>query len=678
MDAPYQTPYRTAAPQLDWTAGNEPRSTAFDDVYYHREQGLAEARQVFLQGNRLAERFAALARGASFHIGETGFGTGLNFLACWQLWHRTAPADCRLVYVSVERYPLNRDQLARALRPWQPLGELADTLLAHYPPLVPGWHRLQLDAGQVTLQLLFDDAAQGLQQLVEGDVAALSAAHSAKFDAWFLDGFAPSRNPAMWTDDLYATLARLSRPGTSLASFTVAGHVRRGLQAQGFAVQRAPGFGDKRASLQAHFEGQPPPGADPESARYGWAAAPRPAHDRREVAVVGGGLAGTACAQAMARRGWRVSLLEQHEALAREASGNRQGVLFTRLSPKSGELPRFALASYLYALDHYRQLPLGVGEAAACGVLQLAHNETERALLAALAPLLAGHQDWAEVVDADRASALAGVPVDAPALWFPRAGWLAPPAVCRAQADPPSINLALGEAVDSLRREGRDWLLLAADGRLLCRTPVVVLANAGAAARLLPDLALPLQAIRGQISIARCTTASAGIKAVLCHEGYLTPASDGLHSLGATFDRRDRDPAVREDDHQRNLSSLFAALPALRETGWNPASCQGQVGFRCATPDYLPVVGPAPDMPLLARRFASLARNARQPINAIAPCLEGLYLSVGHGSRGLTSTPLAAELLAAQICGEPRPLPFDLVRALSPARFAIRALKRRG
>lgn len=220
---------------LLWKDG-QPWSARFDDRYFSADSGIDETRHVFLQGNRLAERFAALADRQRFCIGETGFGTGLNFLCAWQLFEQAAPAGAALTFHGVEAHPLDTGTLRTALALWPSLQAQAQALCAAWPGEAPGRHRL--DFGRVQLQLDLDDVAAALPRW---------AAHS--IDAWFLDGFAPATNPAMWSEPVLAEVARTARPGATLATYTSAGWVRRGLQRAGFQVRRVPGFGSKREML---------------------------------------------------------------------------------------------------------------------------------------------------------------------------------------------------------------------------------------------------------------------------------------------------------------------------------------------------------------------------------------------------------------------------------------------
>jgi tRNA 5-methylaminomethyl-2-thiouridine biosynthesis bifunctional protein len=231
-----------------WIDG-EPFSPRFGDRYYAAGDGLAETEHVFLRGNRLAERFAALPADGRFTIGETGFGTGLNLLAAWRLFDRAAAPGATLRYHSVERWPLRATDLARAHARWPQLRPWAQALRAAWPELwpqagsrcaarpapAPTAGHAELAGGRVRLRLVVGDAAAALQQF-----------DAASVDAWFLDGFAPAKNPAMWSAEVAAALARASPPGATLATYTAAGWVRRHLQQAGFEVRREPGFGRKR------------------------------------------------------------------------------------------------------------------------------------------------------------------------------------------------------------------------------------------------------------------------------------------------------------------------------------------------------------------------------------------------------------------------------------------------
>ena len=641
---------------LDWDEQGQPLSSTFGDVYFSRASGLDETRHVFLQHNQLAERFAALPADGQFCIGETGFGTGLNFLCAWQLFEQCAPAGARLHFVSVERYPLTPDDLARALALWPELARYSAELQQQYRAIHPGFQRLLLDGGRVVLTLMI------------GDVLECLPALDARIDAWFLDGFAPSKNPQMWTPELFAEMARLSSPAATLATFTSAGFVRRGLIAAGFAMQRVPGFGHKREMLAGHYEGPAAPANAP------WYARPKVPAQRRAL-VLGGGLAGCAAAGSLAWRGWQVELIERREALAEETSGNPQGVLYLKLSAHQTALSRYILAGYGYTRRLLQALPDGQWQA--CGVLQLAHEEREVQRQAKLAE--AFPSDLLQPLSREEAEARAGIALPAGGLFYPDAGWAHPPALCRQLAGHPNIRLRLGRTVTRIAREDGLWQLWDGD-RLIDSAPVLILAGSAEVNALLGKAALPLKRIRGQITRLPATPASRALHSVVCAEGYVAPAMGDEHTLGASFrfDAEDLEPSIEE--HRENLELLREISPALAEAlavdPLDPAQLQGRAGFRCTSPDYLPIVGPLADPAAFAEAYQVLTRDARQQPDTPCPWLDGLYVSTAHGSRGLISAPLAGELLAAWLDGEPLPVPRDVAEACHPNRFALRRLIR--
>ncbi|TKD29811.1 bifunctional tRNA (5-methylaminomethyl-2-thiouridine)(34)-methyltransferase MnmD/FAD-dependent 5-carboxymethylaminomethyl-2-thiouridine(34) oxidoreductase MnmC [Azotobacter chroococcum] len=644
--------------QLDWDEHGQPLSRGFGDVYFSRASGLEETRYVFLAHNALPLRFAALPAGGRLSVGETGFGTGLNFLCAWQLFERTAPADARLHFVSVEKYPLTRADLQKALALWPELAPWADALLAQYVAVHPGFQRFVFADGRVVLTLLVGDVLERLPEL------------DARIDAWFLDGFAPAKNPEMWTPALFAELARLSTPGASLATFTSAGFVRRGLNAAGFAMQRVKGFGQKREMLAGHFEGTPQAAAKPWFARP-----PRPAGPR-EALVIGAGLAGCAAAASLARRGWQVTLLERRAAVAEETSGNPQGVLYLKLSAHGTALSRLILAGFGFTRRLLQRLEPG-RDWSPCGVLQLAFDAREAARQAELAATFPA--DLLHGLGRAEAEELAGVALDSGGLFYPEAGWVHPPALCAHLAAPPNIRLLPHREVLDLHREDGQWCARAGE-TLLARAPVAVLAGGAEIARFPEAAGLPLKRIRGQISRLPATAASRDLQTVLCAEGYVAPPRDGEHTLGASFRFDSTELELTAKEHAENLQLLREISTDLAERlqadRLDPAALDGRAGFRCTSPDYLPIAGPLADAAAFAEAYAVLGKDARQVPQHPCPWLDGLYVSSGHGSRGLLSAPLAGELLAAWLDDEPLPVPRAVAEACHPNRFGLRRLIR--
>ncbi len=649
--------------QLDWDDQGRPHSRVFDDVYFSDQSGLEETRYVFLEQNRLQERFAALADGGRLVIGETGFGTGLNFLCAWQLFEQHAVAGARLHFVSVEKYPLSHTDLQRALTLWPELKPFADQLLAHYIAIHQGFQRLVLDNGRVTLTLLIGDALEQLPQL------------DAQIDAWFLDGFAPAKNPDMWTAELFAELARLAAPGSTISTFTSTGWVRRLINAAGFKMKRTPGIGHKWEILRGEFLGwpadtPPPPVIKP------WFARPAPLAGERRALVIGGGLAGCATAASLAARGWQVSVLERHAGLAQEASGNPQGVLYLKLSAHGTALSQMIVSGFGHTRRLLEHLQRGV-DWDGCGVLQLGFNAKEAERQAQLAQAFA--PGLLHLLDQAQAEAQAGVALEHGGLFFPEGGWVHPPALCEWQARQPGIVVLTHRDVLELRKADGAWQAWDGDS-LLASAPVVVLAGAAEVKRFAPSAELPLKRIRGQITRLPQTEASQALATVVCAEGYMAPARLGEHTLGASFDFKNDDLTPTAAEHAGNLAMLQEISPDLAQRlgagQLAPEHLEGRAAFRCTSPDYLPIVGPLADPQQFSEAYGVLSKDARQVPDTPCPWLDGLYVNSGHGSRGLITAPLSGELLAAWLDNEPLPLPRSVAEACHPNRFAVRGLIR--
>lgn len=650
--------------EIDWDEQGQPLSRAFDDVYFSRASGLEETRYVFLANNQLAERFAALPAHASFCIGETGFGTGLNFLCAWQLFEQTAPADARLHFVSVEKYPLNHADLLRALALWPELAPWNQALLEQYQAIHNGFQRLVFAGGRVVLTLLIGDVLEQFPTL------------DTQINAWFLDGFSPAKNPAMWTPELFAELARLSAPDATLATFTCAGFVRRGLNEAGFKMAKVKGFGHKREMLAGYFSGST---NEQRTWRAPWyARPPQLTPSTRHAIVIGAGIAGCATAASLAARGWRVTVLERRAEAATEASGNPQGVLYLKLSAHHTPLSSLVLAGFGYT-RRLLSRALHSDAWSACGVLQLAFNDKEAVRQAQL--LEAFSSSLLEKVSAETASEKAGISLEKGGLWYQESGWVHPPALCRALLNHPNIELKTHhDALRLVREEDERWAVFGTEN-CLARAPIVALCNANDVQQFNEAAHLPLKRIRGQITRLLATPQSRALKTVLCADGYVAPEWHDEHTLGASFNFKRHDLQPSAEEHGENLDMLAQISPtlshALNADRVDKEQLAGRVGFRSTAPDYLPLVGPVVDVEPFRQTYAMLRLNARRKPTEATPWLSGLYVNVGHGSRGLITAPLCGELLAAWLNNEPLPLPRAVAEACHPSRFLIRDLMRR-
>jgi tRNA 5-methylaminomethyl-2-thiouridine biosynthesis bifunctional protein len=610
---------------LDWTGG-APRSLRFDDVYFSAADGLAESRAVFLQGCALPEAWRGRSR---FVVAELGFGSGLNILALLELWARTRPPSARLHVASVEGFPLTAEDAARALGAWPELAQLAAPLLRRWPQ-ARGVHRIDWPELNATLDVMVGEVADALE------------GWDGRADAWFLDGFAPSRNPEMWRDDVLALVARRSAPGARLATFSVAGAVRRGLAAQGFAVEKQPGHGAKRERLEGRLM------APPSAPSAGWAR--RPSSAEGPVLVIGGGIAAASMVRSLAALGVETLAVSGEEP---GASRFPAALVEPRLELDATPAARLHAQAFQRAVDVYAAEALQA--ILARGVLKIGRpEEVERfdrlagsALFAPGSLSREAHQDGRPGLRLNEA--LVVEPDTLMERWLSRAERLV-------------AEVSALEPVDG------GWRLLDHEGRALAQSPTVVVAAGHQARRLLTGA--PLQSVRGQVSLALGATAPAA-----SWGGYVAPTRRGL-LFGATHDRDDEASDIRPEDHQRNLATLAEAFPELAQQVASDG-LMGAAGVRAATPDRLPIAGPVADAPRFAEAWSTLS-DGRAPEQADPCLLPGLYVLGGLGSRGFTTAPLLAEHLAAWITGAPSPLPSDLAEAVHPTRFLVRALRRAG
>lgn len=552
----------------------------FDDVYFSAENGAEETRHVFLDGNNLPAAWQGKRR---FCIGETGFGTGLNFLLAWELFERTAESGAFLDFVSVEKYPLTPESIRKGLAPWaERLRPYLDRMLAQYPLRVPGFHRMVFDQ-RVALTLIFDDANEALPE-IEGSV-----------DAWFLDGFTPAKNPGMWTQDVFNEMARLSHDGTGFATFTAAGFVKRGLREAGFTVEKRKGFGSKRDMLAGFFAGE----------KRRKTPAPETVH------IFGAGLAGCSAAYVLKQYGIE-SVLHDPHGMASGASGNPVGIINPRLSAFRTAESDFYTAAFAQTV---RTLPAFEAGYRPCGALHIAVDEEKDARFAR------AMENWGwgahmRYLTPQEASEIAGIAIDKKALFLPEAAQIDPAALCRAYAK--GMAVEAGDAPEGA---------------------CVLFANGAAAGN-----GLPIHTVRGQITLVKANVQSAKIKTNIGYGGYISAPVDGVHAVGATFQKwMSETNALAEDDaaNLKNLEEHIAGLGHFEIVGHRAA-------LRTASQDRFPVIG----------------------------AMDGRYFSTAHGSHGIASTLAGAHVIADMLRGGIRSLGKSTLKKLAPQRFEERELRK--
>ena len=583
-------------PRLIWTDDGSPRSGRFGDVYFSRQDGLAEARAVFLGGCGLPGAWAGRSR---FCVAELGFGTGLNIAALLELWRRERPPGGRLSVFSVEGFPLTRAEAARALGAWPDLADTAEALLRVWPAPTPGFHRLDLPELDATLDLAVGEVGWALSQW------------TGRADAWFLDGFAPSTNPDMWSEAVLDHIAARSAPGARVATFTVAGAVRRGLAERGFTVEKQPGHGRKRERLEARLPG-----------------AVTGTEDRPAVAVIGAGIAGAALARAFGVLGVRATVVEAQQSGA-GASGFPSALVTPRLDAGDGEIAALHAQALGRAASLYRAMPGAVIDR---GVLQLEQTPRDAGRFAKTAAQPIWPEGAMALLDAAACSDRLGEPVSTGGLWMGEAMSVHPAAILEAW---------LGEAdritatVERIEPAGRRWRLVDMADAVILEADIVVIAAGWGTAGLEP--ALPLAPVRGQADWVETVTAG-----TVAWGGYTAPTGSGL-LFGATHDRGETGGGPSVEASARNLATVAARLPGLAGRISAAGASRARTAIRATTPDRRPLAGPVPGT-------------------------EGLFVLGGLGSRGFCAAPLLAEHVAALATGAPSPLPAGLAARTAPQR----------
>lgn len=605
------TPVKPQSAQIHLNEYGLPVATAFDDIYFNNEDGLCESRYVFLQHNDLPQRWQTHPH-QNFVVAETGFGTGLNFLATWQSFLQHAPAEQRLHFVSFEKYPLQYEHLQQALQHFPELQELAEQLLRAYPAPEPGCHRRQFSQGRVTLDLWLGDITDLLPQWVPAAYDSV--------DAWYLDGFAPARNPAMWQPEIYRAMATSSRDQGSFATFTAAGDVRRGLQQVGYQISKQKGYRHKREMLCGTLSKATRSSVKPP----------------QRAIVVGGGIAAASMVHALSVRGCQTTLLSR--GIADAASGNAQGAVYPLLHAQRTPLSEYSLAAFGFAEHFYQQqLPQHWHSS---GVLQLnfTPERAERATKVAQTYAQSTVCWWTPQQTQQHWSAL---PPHS-ALWYPRGGWLNPPATVH-QLTQAATSVQTDEISQISAGDEHRWRLHTHAGEVY-ETDYLVLAMGADLTEWLSKWQIQLQNVRGQVTTVAANEHSITCPSVICYKGYFTPAQGHQHCVGATYTRNyepQHSSATTTAEDTENLAILSANLAP------------------CKWPAQLRVTG----------QRAALRNTSRDRLPIVGELEPGLAVIGALGSRGYTAAPLAAELIASRWYGEPSAVAADMLTRLQPQRL---------
>ena len=652
---------------IAWDNTGFPLSIDFNDVYFSRENGLKEAYYVYLQQNDLFQRFSKLKYKQSFTIFETGFGSGLNFIAAWDLFEKIASEDAILNFISVEKFPLASNDLRKILKLWPILGKYADKLYDNYRNILhKRFNYLIFNRGRVRLTLIFDDICH-----------VFSAISTKKIDAWFLDGFSPLKNPDMWSTDLFKNMAEISHSKTTYSTYTAAGEIKRGLANSGFSVNRIKGYGKKRHMIKGGFLLTQSISKPVEKI---WLQQTIKQFNKKEAIVIGAGIAGCSTAIALADRGWKVKLLDKHEKIATQASGNRQLALYMRLSSIDTVLSDLLIQGYGYTLSLLNRILKDQKHVYwnSNGLIQVGFNKKEQQRQHRVITNI-NDASFVEFVSPKVLSKKTGISINESGLWFKRGGWVNAISLCESMLKNENISFRPLFSVQSLTYENYQWNVYSQDD-VTITAPVVIIANSYSALSFKQTQYLPLKKIRGQVSYIRSTKESEKISSVLCGQSYILPAMNGIHTIGATYQFFSENLTVNMNDNKKNIYNLKVHFPsvydALNASEINIDTVTGKAGIRCSTPDYLPIVGPVVDQQQFKQQFSFLSKNIKLNYTTEPRYIPGLYVNIGHGFRGLVTGPLSGEFLAALIDNDTIPVSNKITDALHPSRFLARKLIR--
>ncbi|MCK3658756.1 bifunctional tRNA (5-methylaminomethyl-2-thiouridylate)-methyltransferase MnmD/FAD-dependent cmnm(5)s(2)U34 oxidoreductase MnmC [Pasteurellaceae bacterium Pebbles2] len=666
--------------KIHFNQEHTPVSTQFDDVYFSNQDGLAESRYVFQEGNQLWQRWQQHPN-AHFVIAETGFGTGLNFFMATTLFRQfrqqfpQSPLQ-RLFFISFEKHPIPLEQLKIAHQSYPEFAELSQQLQQHWLEPIAGCYRFHFD--ETALDLWFGDINQQLPML--GDYM------QNRIDAWFLDGFAPSKNPEMWNDALYSNMYRYSKTNGTFATFTAASAVRKGLENAGFQVQKRKGFGKKRECLNGtKLAENAPQFLAPQQPWYLAQAAQF--EQQADVAIIGGGIASLFTALSLLKRGAKITLYCEDEHTALNASGNKQGAFYPQLSDDDLCNIRFYIHAFAYGLQQLGwAIQQGIEfEHEFCGVALCAYDQKSAVKLDKISQYQ-WHSSLYQPLDQQQLSEAVGLPLPCGGGFIPQGAWLAPRQFVQnsfAYLAKLGVKIKTSQKITALCQTSQEnqWQLTNAQGENFSHT-IVVLANGHKITDFAQTQDLPLYPVRGQVSQIATTPNLLKLKTVLCYDGYLTPSdqSKTSHCIGASHLRNNAERHFSAEEQAQNQQKIQQNLTALSpENHWlndiDTSSNQARVGIRCSVRDRVPMLGNVPNFQQQVADYQNLY-NLRRRKQAIVPAANynNLYLVAALGSRGLTSAPLLGETLASLIYGEPLPLSEDILHNLSANRSWIRKL----
>ena len=649
---------------LIWRDGL-PYSELFDDIYYSSNageviSGESEFQHVFFKHNGLPERWQGRS---DFVIAELGFGSGLNCILTIREWLKHC-AECNeektLHYIAIEKHPLSAATIHDLISRYPELKQFCDELVKNYPPAIEATHSRRLFNNRVVIHFKFMDVCQALEN------------HTLNVDAWFLDGFSPAKNPEMWTQELFISIAKNSSDGSTCSTYTSAGWVKRNLQKAGFEVNKVRGYGKKREMLVAKLPFIPLNFSRRLSLKYKdkpWFEPPmqKPA-SIKNATIVGAGIAGLSLAYALVQRGWVVTIVDKDGDNQKQASSNPAPIVYPRLSIDNDVDTEFFTAAYCYALYVFKSLQMKSQRRFWLddGLLQM----IDKKRITQIIQKFQFNSDFISIVD----GAVAGKEKEQLTVNYASAGVVLPAILCDVLKSECGNKLNIIDAeVTDISYDGKKWQCLQ-ESQLIKKTEILIMANGMAINDLALSVKFPLEGIRGQVVALNESQVSPQITRTLNADVHITPAINNKHYLGATYTRNSRNVEVSRKENRDLLASLNKYYP---DNFTENDICDTWVGFRTMSKDRVPIVGAVPDEAFFDKEYADICHGNTTKTYQSANYLNGLYISAAHGSRGFTSSFLSAEIVASFINNDPSPVSKRVLDYLSPSRFIVNRLKRR-
>ena len=660
---------------LNWRDG-QPYNDIYDDIYYSSDKdeciaGEKEFKHVFFNNNGLPERWSNRDR---FIIAELGFGSGLNCILTIREWlnqHQDNGRNKCLHYIAIEKHPLSADSIKAIISRYPELDRYCDEIISSYPPAIAGSHSRHLFDNRVVVHYKFMDAFQALRK------------EDYKVDAWYLDGFSPAKNADMWTLPLFEKIAQNSHPGTTCSTYTSAGFVKRHLQNAGFEVTKVSGFGRKREMLTARFEycksehGKPEH-CKPKPLRFTdkpWFAPPsKVINSSREATVIGAGIAGLSMAYSLIKRGWKVTVIDQHSEVAAATSSNPAAIVYPRLSVDNDVDTQFYTEAYCYALSVLKKLQAEHEKRFWFddGLLQFVDEKK----IFQIINKFQFNEDFIAIAEIDKLAEPIQQAIKKThqlCVEYKTAGVVIPKILCDILVEECGKQLTIRQhEVRRLTYTNTVWQCLSEDA-VINETETLVVANGIQVNNLGIDINFPVDTVRGQVAVLKAEKGTDEFEQAISTSVYLTPVIDHKHYLGASYARNNNCLTPIEADNKSLLNDFNALFPSVFS---ERSVLDSWVGLRATSKDRVPVVGAVPDMAYFNNQYADINSGKQNKVYSAARHLKGLYVSAAHGSRGFTSSFLCAELIASQIEGEPAPISKMLVDYLNPSRFTVNDLKR--